>query len=118
MIAQSGLSSYEQQRAIEEPNPCHWIRGGHKCRDLLLLKKLDWSMLASFGCQLLEFKLDGGNVRLNGFFDQTDGYQYLRALLVALPKAQTADFYEALLPCCLGLLGCRLTDQSPVFCIS
>ena len=69
-------------------------------------------------CQLLEFKLDGGNVRLNGFFDQTDGYQYLRALLVALPKAQTADFYEALLPCCLGLLGCRLTDQSPVFCIS
>ena len=27
-----------------------------------------------------------------------DGYQYLRALLVALPKAQTADDYEALLP--------------------
>lgn len=27
-----------------------------------------------------------------------DGYKYLRALLVALPKAQTADDYEALLP--------------------
>jgi transposase len=27
-----------------------------------------------------------------------DGYQYLRALLVQLPKAQTADDYEALLP--------------------
>ena len=27
-----------------------------------------------------------------------DGYQYLRALLVALPKAQTVDDYEALLP--------------------
>ena len=27
-----------------------------------------------------------------------DGYQYLRALLVALPKAQSADDYEALLP--------------------
>jgi transposase len=27
-----------------------------------------------------------------------DGYRYLRALLVALPKAQTADDYEALLP--------------------
>jgi hypothetical protein len=49
VIAQSGLSSYEQQRAIAAPNPCHWIRGGHKCRDLLLRKKLDWSMLASFG---------------------------------------------------------------------
>lgn len=27
-----------------------------------------------------------------------DGYQYLRALLVALPRARTADDYEALLP--------------------
>jgi transposase len=27
-----------------------------------------------------------------------DGYQYLRALLIALPKAQSADDYEALLP--------------------
>jgi hypothetical protein len=27
-----------------------------------------------------------------------DAYKYLRALLVALPKAQTADDYEALLP--------------------
>ena len=27
-----------------------------------------------------------------------DGYQYLRALLVALPRAKTADDYEALLP--------------------
>ena len=27
-----------------------------------------------------------------------DGYKYLRALLVALPKAKTADAYEALLP--------------------
>jgi hypothetical protein len=27
-----------------------------------------------------------------------DGYRYLRALLVALPKAQSADQYEALLP--------------------
>ena len=27
-----------------------------------------------------------------------DGYRYLRALLVELPKARTADDYEALLP--------------------
>jgi hypothetical protein len=27
-----------------------------------------------------------------------DGYKYLRALLVQLPTAQTADDYEALLP--------------------
>lgn len=27
-----------------------------------------------------------------------DGYQYLRALLVALPKAQSADDYQAQLP--------------------
>ena len=27
-----------------------------------------------------------------------DGYKYLRALLVALPKAQSADDYEAMLP--------------------
>ena len=27
-----------------------------------------------------------------------EGYRYLRALLVALPKAQAADAYEALLP--------------------
>ena len=27
-----------------------------------------------------------------------DGYQYLRALLVAIPRARTADDYEALLP--------------------
>ena len=27
-----------------------------------------------------------------------DSYRYLRALFVALPKAQTADDYEALLP--------------------
>jgi len=32
-----------------------------------------------------------------------DGYQYLRALLVALPKAQTADDYEALLPWSISL---------------
>jgi hypothetical protein len=32
-----------------------------------------------------------------------DGYQYLRALLVALPKAQTADDYEALLPWAITL---------------
>ncbi len=32
-----------------------------------------------------------------------DGYQYLRALLVALPKAQTADDYEALLPWSIGI---------------
>jgi len=30
-----------------------------------------------------------------------DGYQYLRALLTALPAAQTADDYAALLPWCL-----------------
>jgi transposase len=30
--------------------------------------------------------------------NDVDGYQYLRALLVALPKAQSADDYEALLP--------------------
>jgi len=33
-----------------------------------------------------------------------DGYQYLRALLVALPNAQTADDYEALLPWSISLL--------------
>jgi transposase len=27
-----------------------------------------------------------------------DGYQYLRALLVALPRARTVEDYEALLP--------------------
>ncbi len=32
-----------------------------------------------------------------------DGYQYLRALLMALPKAQTADDYEALLPWSIGM---------------
>ena len=32
-----------------------------------------------------------------------DGYKYLRALLVALPKAQTADDYEALLPWTIAL---------------
>ena len=32
-----------------------------------------------------------------------DGYKYLRALLVALPKAQTADDYEALLPWAIAL---------------
>jgi transposase len=33
-----------------------------------------------------------------------DGYKYLRALLVALPKAQTADDYEALLPWNMALV--------------
>jgi transposase len=28
----------------------------------------------------------------------TDGYRYLRGLLVELPKARTVDDYEALLP--------------------
>jgi transposase len=32
-----------------------------------------------------------------------DGYRYLRAMLVALPKAQTADDYEALLPWAIAL---------------
>ena len=32
-----------------------------------------------------------------------DGYRYLRALLVALPKAQTADDYERLLPWSIAL---------------
>ena len=32
-----------------------------------------------------------------------DGYRYLRALLVALPKAQTVDDYEALLPWSIGM---------------
>jgi transposase len=32
-----------------------------------------------------------------------DGYKYLRALLVALPAAQTADDYEALLPWAIAL---------------
>lgn len=31
-----------------------------------------------------------------------DGYQYLRSLLVALPRARTVEDYEALLPWCLG----------------
>jgi hypothetical protein len=32
-----------------------------------------------------------------------DGYKYLRALLVQLPNAQTADDYEALLPWTIAL---------------
>jgi hypothetical protein len=32
-----------------------------------------------------------------------DGYRYLRALLVALPKAQTVDDYEALLPWAIAM---------------
>ena len=35
-----------------------------------------------------------------------DGYAYLRALLTALPGAQTADDYEALLPWRLKLPNC------------
>ena len=34
-----------------------------------------------------------------------DGYRYLRALLVALPKAQTVDDYEALLPWSIAMLA-------------
>ena len=34
-----------------------------------------------------------------------NGYAYLRALLTALPSAQTADDYEALLPWRLKLPG-------------
>jgi hypothetical protein len=49
VIAQSGLSSDKQQRAISTPNPCHWIRCGHKSVDLVFREKLDWSMLTSFG---------------------------------------------------------------------
>ena len=30
-----------------------------------------------------------------------DGYRYLRALLVELPKAKTAEDFEALLPWCI-----------------
>jgi hypothetical protein len=30
--------------------------------------------------------------------NRIDGYRYLRALFIALPKAQTADDYAALLP--------------------
>jgi hypothetical protein len=49
-----------------------------------------------------------------------DGYQYLRALLVALPNAQSADDYEALLPWNIDLKvnslnwpagGCKLHPQ-------
>jgi transposase len=32
-----------------------------------------------------------------------DGYAYLRGLLIALPKASTADDYEALLPWSIGI---------------
>jgi len=32
-----------------------------------------------------------------------DGYRYLRALFVALPKARTVDDFAALLPWCLTL---------------
>ena len=35
-----------------------------------------------------------------------DGYRYLRALLTALPNAQTADDYEALLPWRINLTNC------------
>jgi len=34
-----------------------------------------------------------------------DGYQYLKALLVELPKATNVDDYEALLPWCISLAG-------------
>jgi hypothetical protein len=34
-----------------------------------------------------------------------DAYQYLRALLIALPTAQTADDYEALLPWNIALVN-------------
>ncbi len=34
-----------------------------------------------------------------------DGYRYLRALLIALPKARTADDYAALLPWLMDLCG-------------
>jgi len=34
-----------------------------------------------------------------------DGYQYLKALLVALPKAKTAEDFEALLPWRIALNG-------------
>ncbi|MDO8285302.1 MAG: transposase, partial [Rhodoferax sp.] len=37
-----------------------------------------------------------------------DGYGYLRALLVALPKAQTVDDYEALLPWAIAMSADRL----------
>jgi transposase len=32
-----------------------------------------------------------------------DGYGYLRQLLIELPKAETADDYEALLPWSIGI---------------
>jgi hypothetical protein len=32
-----------------------------------------------------------------------DGYGYLRRLLIELPKAETADDYEALLPWSIGI---------------
>ena len=34
-----------------------------------------------------------------------DGYQYLKAMLVELPKARTADDYEALLPWRIAVTG-------------
>ena len=34
-----------------------------------------------------------------------DGYQYLKALLVELPKASTVDDYEALLPWRIAMTG-------------
>jgi len=34
-----------------------------------------------------------------------DGYRYLRALLLALPNAQTVDDYEALLPWSIAMLA-------------
>lgn len=34
-----------------------------------------------------------------------DPYRYLTALLTALPLAQSADDYEALLPCAIGRIG-------------
>jgi hypothetical protein len=47
----------------------------------------------------------GANARANLYsllqtcaVNGVDGYRYLRAILLALPKAQTADDYEALLP--------------------
>ena len=37
--------------------------------------------------------------------NQIDGYQYLRQLLIALPKAKTADDFDALLPWTIGLVA-------------
>ena len=60
----------------------------HKRRNWLFSDTVDGAQASANLYSLLQ------TCAVNG----VDGYAYLRALLTALPSAQTADDYEALLP--------------------